>query len=94
MESLVQDTIESRVQSVLAKIRSAAEKAGRPASSVRLVAATKTVPVQKIAEGVQAGLSILGENRVQEALSMIPSFAILFLACNHHHLLDQTARSC
>lgn len=74
MESLVQDTIESRVQSVLAKIRSAAEKAGRSASSVRLVAATKTVPVQKIAEGVQAGLAILGENRVQEALSKIPAF--------------------
>lgn len=74
MESPVQDTIESRVQSVLAKIRSAAEKAGRPASSVRLVAATKTVPVEKIAEGVQAGLAILGENRVQEALSKIPAF--------------------
>lgn len=74
MESPVQDTIESRVQSVLAKIRSAAEKAGRSASNVRLVAATKTVPVQKIAEGVQAGLAILGENRVQEALSKIPAF--------------------
>lgn len=72
MESLVQDTIQSRVHSVLAKVRSAAEKAGRPAGTVRLVAATKTVAAAQIAEGVQAGLSILGENRVQEALAKIP----------------------
>ncbi|MBS0154748.1 MAG: YggS family pyridoxal phosphate-dependent enzyme [Nitrospira sp.] len=74
MESLVQDTIAIRVQSVLAKIRSAAEKTGRPAHSIRLVAATKTVSIQQIEEGVQAGLSILGENRVQEALTKIPAF--------------------
>lgn len=74
MESPVQDTIETRVHSVLAKIRSATEKAGRPAGAVRLVAATKTVALQQIGEGVQAGLSILGENRVQEALTKIPAF--------------------
>ncbi|OQW46269.1 MAG: hypothetical protein A4C66_06575 [Nitrospira sp. HN-bin3] len=73
MESLVRDTIESRVHSVLAKIRSATEKAGRPAVSVRLVAATKTVAIPQIMEGVQAGLSILGENRVQEALAKVPA---------------------
>lgn len=74
MESLVQDTIKTRVQSVLAKIRAAAEKAGRSASTVRLVAATKTVAIPQIAEGVQAGLFFLGENRVQEALTKIPAF--------------------
>ncbi len=74
MESSVPDSIETRVHSVLAKIRSATEKAGRAAGSVRLVAATKTVAIAQIAEGVQAGLSILGENRVQEALTKIPAF--------------------
>ena len=74
MESLVQDTINTRVQSVLAKIRAAAEKAGRSSSAVRLVAATKTVGIPQIAEGVQAGLFLLGENRVQEALTKIPAF--------------------
>lgn len=74
MESLVQDTIKIRVQSVLAKIRAAAEKAGRSSSAVRLVAATKTVGIPQIAEGVQAGLLLLGENRVQEALTKIPAF--------------------
>jgi PLP dependent protein len=74
MESLIRDTIETRVHSVLAKIRSAAAKAGRPVASVRLVAATKMVAIQQIAEGVQAGLSTLGENRVQESLAKIPAF--------------------
>lgn len=89
MESLIQDTVETRVQSVLAKIRAATEKAGRPAGSVRLVAATKTVAIPQIAEGVRAGLSILGENRVQEALTKIPAF-------NHSqvqwHLIGQLQR--
>ncbi|OQW37025.1 MAG: hypothetical protein A4E19_14940 [Nitrospira sp. SG-bin1] len=74
MEPLIQEAIAQRVQSVLAKIRSAEEKAGRPSGTVRLVAATKTVTLERIAEGVRAGLSILGENRVQEALPKIAAF--------------------
>ncbi len=74
MEPLIPEAIAQRVQSVLTKVRSAAEKAGRPAGAVRLVAATKTVSIEHIAEGVRAGLSILGENRVQEALSKITAF--------------------
>lgn len=75
MEALIDGTIAQRVQSVLAKIRSAEEKAGRPEGSVRLVAATKTVTVDRIKEGVSAGLTILGENRVQEALPKLAAFA-------------------
>jgi len=36
-----------------------------------LVAVTKTVPVERIREALAAGLRILGENRVQEALPKI-----------------------
>jgi len=75
MEPLIQETIATRVQTVVTKIRSAEDKAGRPGGSVRLVAVTKTVIVDHVAEGVRAGLSILGENRVQEALSKIPAFS-------------------
>lgn len=74
MEPLIPDVIAKRVQSVLTKIRSAEQKAERPAGTVRLVAATKMVSVEQIAEGVRAGLSIVGENRVQEALSKITAF--------------------
>lgn len=75
METLGEGTIAQRVQSVLAKIRSAEEKVGRPGGSACLVAATKTVTVDRIQEGINAGLTILGENRVQEALPKIAAFA-------------------
>jgi hypothetical protein len=45
----------------------AAERAGRDPATVRLVAVTKTVPLERIAEAVAAGVTEIGENRVQEA---------------------------
>ncbi len=89
MEPLNPEAIGNRVQSVLAKIQSAEEKARRPAGTVRLVAATKTVTVEHIAEAVRAGLSILGENRVQEAL---PKIAALTQAPVHWHFIGQLQR--
>jgi PLP dependent protein len=75
MESPERETIAQRVQLVLSAIRSAAEKIGRRPDSVRLVAATKTVTADRIREGIAAGLSILGENRVQEALPKVEALA-------------------
>jgi PLP dependent protein len=89
MEPLIQQAIAKRVQSVLTKIRSAEEKSGRPAGTVRLVAVTKTVTVEHIAEGVRAGLAILGENRVQEALPKIAAFA---QASVHWHFIGHLQR--
>jgi PLP dependent protein len=88
-EALIEGTIAQRVQAVLAKIRSAEEKAGRPAGSVRLVAVTKTVTIDRIQEGVGAGLTILGENRVQEALPKLAAFAA---APVRWHFLGQLQR--
>lgn len=68
---ITEETIAERVQSVLSSIRAAAEQCGRSPESVRLVAATKTVGVDRIRVGIGAGLSILGENRVQEALPKV-----------------------
>ena len=62
------ETIADRVRLVLGTVRTAAEKAGRAPDRVQLVAVTKTVPVEEIMEGVRAGLTLVGENRVQEAL--------------------------
>ena len=89
MEPLIPEAIAKRVQSVLTKIRSAEGKAGRSAGTVRLVAATKTVTVEHIAEGVRAGLSILGENRVQEALPKITAFTQVPV---HWHFIGQLQR--
>ncbi len=60
--------VAANVRSVLAKIRQVAERMGRDPASIRLVAATKAVPVEQIRAGLGAGLTILGENRLQEAL--------------------------
>ena len=59
----------------LAKVREAISEsereAGRSDGSVRLVAVTKTHPVEMIQEAVEAGHLVLGENRVQEARAKI-----------------------
>lgn len=72
MELETADSVAQRVRLVLENIRRAAERAGRSPETVRLVAATKTVSVDRIQEGIEAGLSILGENRMQEALAKMP----------------------
>lgn len=89
MEPPIPEAIAKRVRSVLTKIRSAEEKAGRPAGTVRLVAATKAVTIEHIGEGVRAGLSILGENRVQEAL---PKIAAYTKAPVHWHFIGHLQR--
>ena len=63
--------IPENMRTVLAKLEAAAKRAGREPSSVRLVAVTKTVSAAEALEAVSAGAAILGENRVQEALSKI-----------------------
>jgi PLP dependent protein len=49
------------------RIRTAALKAHRDPETVRLVAVSKTVPPERVRLAVAAGVSILGENYVQEA---------------------------
>lgn len=59
--------IAERLAAVRRRIAGAAELAGRDPASVRLIAITKTVPPERIAEAVAAGVTEIGENRVQEA---------------------------
>jgi pyridoxal phosphate enzyme (YggS family) len=54
------------------RIAEAAQRAGRDPGDVRLVAVSKTVAVERVAEAVAAGLTDLGENRVQEAVAKRP----------------------
>ncbi|MBQ1231722.1 MAG: YggS family pyridoxal phosphate-dependent enzyme [Clostridia bacterium] len=51
------------------KINLSAEKSGRTAEDVILLAATKTVSADKINYAIEKGISYIGENRVQELLS-------------------------
>jgi pyridoxal phosphate enzyme (YggS family) len=49
------------------RIEKAAIKSGRKRENITLVAVTKTVEPERIIEGIDAGIKIIGENRIQEA---------------------------
>jgi hypothetical protein len=53
------------------RIAAAAERAGRRADDVLLIAVSKTVEVERIREAIDAGVAALGENRVQEAKTKV-----------------------
>lgn len=59
--------LRERLEQVRERIRAAAERAGRPPSSVTLVVVTKGVAPELIQEAVGLGVTDVGENRVQEA---------------------------
>src|SRR5438445_12412153 len=65
------DSLAERLEAVRQTVSRSAERAGRDPSEVVLVTVTKGFPVTRIREALAAGLRILGENRVQEALSKI-----------------------
>jgi hypothetical protein len=61
--------IATRWAAVRDRVAAAAERAGRDPGSVRVVAATKTVPVERIRSLLAAGCTDLGENRAQELVA-------------------------
>jgi pyridoxal phosphate enzyme (YggS family) len=65
------DSVNARLNRVQERIQAVCRRAGRNPSEVRLVAVTKTVAVDRIREGIEAGLGILGENYIQEASDKI-----------------------
>jgi len=60
-----------RLTAVRRRIAAAAGLAGRDPSSVRLVAVSKTFPIEAVREAYAEGQRDFGENRVQEALRKI-----------------------
>jgi len=59
------------IEQVKRRIREAAARNGRDPETVRLVAASKTVPSLCIQEALDAGVDIFGENYIQEARGKI-----------------------
>jgi len=70
---MMTDTIESRLKMVRDRIANAAIACNRDPESIRLVAATKTVPADRIRLAIMAGIRDVGENYVQEAREKIES---------------------
>src|SRR5206468_5526583 len=66
--ALTAELIRARYAALLARLRAAAESAGRDADAIRLVAVTKGFGAGVVLQAFAAGLRRFGENRVQEAL--------------------------
>ncbi len=63
--------LSENIDSVKKRIHAAACRAGREPSTVKLLVATKTVPVDRIREAISYGLNLFGENYIQEARAKI-----------------------
>ncbi|MDQ5816332.1 MAG: YggS family pyridoxal phosphate-dependent enzyme [Actinomycetota bacterium] len=59
-------TLEHRFASVLERVAAAAERSGREASDVTVVAVSKTFPADVLMAAIEVGAVDLGENRAQE----------------------------
>ncbi|HOY43483.1 MAG TPA: YggS family pyridoxal phosphate-dependent enzyme [bacterium] len=65
---------------VTERIEAAALRSGRQAGEVALLAVTKSVPAERMREAAALGLTLIGENRVQEAWTKFQSLADLPLS--------------
>jgi PLP dependent protein len=85
--------IAARLTEIRARLAEAAARAGRHPSDVRLIAVSKTFPLDAVRAAYEAGQRDFGENRVQEALQKIDAGADMSI-CWHliGHLQSNKAR--
>ena len=76
--------IAENLQKILSNIREIEKSAGRPENSVRLVAVSKFHPAESVIEAVEAGHSLFGENRIQEAASKFDEIRSKGINCDLH----------
>jgi len=90
--------ISSNLRGIYERIARAAERSGRSPGDVTLITVSKSFPVERILEAIEAGVMHFGENRVQEAeAKFAPHFerAGVGAALTGHpepHLLDKVPR--
>src|SRR2546428_4990772 len=66
------NSVSQNLERVRKQIAHAAAKAGGATDEIELVAITKTHPAEKVREAIEAGHTVFGESRVQEARAKIP----------------------
>jgi len=60
-------SLSDNLSQIRAKIKTAAERSGRREGDVKLVAVSKTHPVETLRVAIAAGIAVFGENKVKEA---------------------------
>jgi pyridoxal phosphate enzyme (YggS family) len=69
--------VAENLQAVRERVAAACQRAGRSPDDIAVVAVSKTFPATLVAEACRAGLTDIGENRVQEAAGKIPQVEAL-----------------
>jgi pyridoxal phosphate enzyme (YggS family) len=82
-------TVEEKLKAVRSRISAACVRAGRDPAEVTLVAVSKYVADERVQAGLDCGLEILGENRVQELVRKYD----LFAASVRWHLIGHLQRN-
>lgn len=62
----IEETILHNIRTILLRIENACKKCNRNPNEVRLLLATKTVTAERIKIALEAGCTLIGENKVQE----------------------------
>lgn len=68
------EQLANNIAQVRFNIAEAAQRAGRTADAITLVAVSKTVPIELVQMAYNLGVTNFGENRVQDALPKIAAF--------------------
>jgi pyridoxal phosphate enzyme (YggS family) len=69
------DTLAANIAEVRAQITAAAQRVGRDAAEITLVAVSKTKPLEIIKIAYNLGVTHFGENRIQEVLTKVAAFS-------------------
>ena len=67
--------MKNRLERVKERIKETAIACNRPVKSIRLVAVSKTMPAEVVREAIEAGVTDLGENYIQEAKEKVHALA-------------------
>ncbi len=70
------EALARRAREVRQRVAAAAERSGRAAAAVLIVAVSKTVPAERMRAAYELGFTTFGENRVQEAREKIAALSL------------------
>lgn len=63
----MQNLLRGNLEKIRTRIECAAQRSGRRAEEIKLIAVSKTHPIEILRAALEAGIEIFGENKVQEA---------------------------
>ncbi len=80
------ENFKKKLREINGLIKKAAASCGRDTDTIRLVAASKTIPAPTVRKAIEAGVTILGENYIQEAgkkFDMLSSYPVSWHFIGH-----------